>query len=395
MLAPSTGRFSSSSRFMRLLHVQFLVTGIVTALLGPLLPVFIKRCGITDAEAGLLIAAQFTGNFFGSFFATRNLRRSIVFGMTLIGLGVSFLGFTPCSWAPLCTGCYGVGLGLSISAINLIVAGRQPLRRAYSLSLLNFVWCAGAVGSPVLLGWALKKDLVSLTLIAIGACALGLGIAAATMQDTLRASAPAGQSYSAWYGSPFLFFASVLFLYVGLETAVANWAAPYALRLQHSGEALGISAVMCFWLALLVGRIISALLLRHLSEIHVYLAALLASGAGIALLLAARSGVGLIVAASVTGLGLAPVFPLLLSFASAPLLSSRYSGWVFSMAALGGAVIPWLTGRLSTSVASLRIGLVIPASTLVLITVLSLTRAKELRAGAVVVNSLEPATKPF
>ena len=394
MSTPVTRSLSPSSGFVRLLHFQFFMTGIVTALLGPLLLFFIKRCALTDAEAGFLIAVQFSGNFLGSFFATRNLRRSVLLGMTLIGVGVSSLAFVSCRWVPVCIGCYGVGLGLTISAINLIVADRQPFRRAYSLSVLNFVWCAGAVGSPVLVGWAQRNDLVSFALLAIGACALGLALGAGGLPDILRASAGTDHSYSGSYSSPLLFFASVLFLYVGLETAVGNWTAPYGARLQGSGEIIGVSAVTCFWLALLIGRIICALLLRHLSEMRMYLVALLASGVGIVLLLAARSGKQLIVAVSITGLGLAPLFPLLLSFASGALLASRNTGWVFSVAALGGAVIPWLTGRLSTSVSSLRTGLAVPASTLVLIVVLSVMRAKQLR-GELELRNQRPYLKDY
>src|SRR5262249_14563893 len=78
--------------------------------------------------------------------------------------------------------------------------------------------------------------------------------------------------------------------------------------------------------------------------------------------------------ASVTGFGLAPLFPLILSFASDSLLASRNSGWVFSSAGLGGAAVPWLVGQISTQFGSLRAGFVLPASVAVLITALSLTR---------------------
>src|SRR5438132_9588922 len=118
-----------SSLFLAVFYLEFILTGTVTTLLGPLLPVLVKRCAMSDADAGSLVAAQFTGHFVGALFANRNLRTSIAVGMPLIAVGVGTFAFSPCNLSYLCTACYGVGLGLTISAINLIVAVRQSERR--------------------------------------------------------------------------------------------------------------------------------------------------------------------------------------------------------------------------------------------------------------------------
>jgi fucose permease len=56
------------------------------------------------------------------------------------------------------------------------------------------------------------------------------------------------------------------------------------------------------------------------------------------------------------------------------MLACRNSGWVFSSASLGGALVPWLTGQASAQFGSLRVAFMVPAVAAALIVALSLAR---------------------
>jgi len=327
---------------------------------------------MSDAAAGSLVAAQFTGQFVGALFANRNLRSSVLAGVPLITIGVGALPFSSCGLSYLCTACYGVGLGLTISAINLIIAGRQIERRAYSLTLLNLLWGVGAVSSPVLVEWARRHQLLSPTLLAVSIAGLALWLA--MIRSDLSSPQQDTRAAGSWYSPSLLLFGALFFLYVGVETSVGAWTPLYARRMQHVNDSFAASAVGCFWLALLSGRLINAALLRRVPESPIYRLSLAIMLGGLSLFLFSRSSLAVLVAASVTGLGLAPLFPLILSLASDSLLACRNSGWVFSSAGLGGAVVPWLTGQISTQFGSLRAGFMMPACAAVLIVALSLAR---------------------
>lgn len=359
-----------SSRLLALLYLEFALTGIATTLLGPLLPLFIRQCSMSDTAAGSLVAAQFAGQFVGSLFTNRHLRNSVVAGMPLITVGVAALGFSSCSFSYLCAASYGVGLGLTITATNLIIAS-QSERRAYSLILLNFLWGVGAVSSPILVEWARRHQLLPWSLLGFGVVTFGLWLAMICSSLSSPPQTAAG-SGAPWDSPPLLFFGALFFLYVGVETSVGAWTAVYATRMPHVNEPAGASAVGCFWLALLSGRLINAALLRRATERLIYMFSLAIMLAGFSLFLLAKSSVHVLLAASVTGLGLAPLFPLLVSFASDTLLATRNSGWVFSSAGLGGAAVPWLTGQISARSGSLRAGFLLPASAAVIITIFSL-----------------------
>jgi fucose permease len=363
-----------SSRLLWVLYLEFALTGAATTLLGPLIPLWIKRCSLSDANAGLLVAAQFAGGFIGSLFANHNLRTSIFLGMPLIALGLGAFAFASCPLSYLCTACYGVGLGLTMAAINLIVASGQSGRRAYSLTLLNFLWGAGALVSPVLVEWARRHQIVSWSV-------LGLGLVSFILWLIIifgGFSPPAQETHagSNWYSPALLLFGILFFLYVGVETSMGDWTALYATRMQHVNDSIAASSVGCFWLALLAGRLMNAALLRRVPEPVIYWLSLALALGGISIYLFSHSSLQVLFGAAVTALGLAPIFPLMLSFASDSLLAHRHSGWVFASASLGGALVPWLTGQASASFGSLRVAFLVPASAAALIVALSLVRLK-------------------
>jgi len=332
-----------------------------------------KRCALSDANAGLLIAAQFAGGLVGALFANRNLRGSLIAGMPLISIGVGALLFSPCRLSYFCTACYGIGLGLTMAAINLIVAERQSKQRASSLTLLNFAWAVGALSSPMLVEWARRFKILPESLLGLGLAGLVLWLATILGNLSLPA-APETRSEGSWHSPSLLFFGALLFLYVGVETSVGDWTALYAMRVQHANDSVASWAVASFWLALLSGRLLHTALLRRISETLIYWLSLAIALGGMLLYFLSHSSLQVVVAAAVTALGLAPIFPLVVSRASDSLLACRNSGWVFSSASLGGALVPWLTGQASARFGSLRVAFLVPASAATLIVALSLAR---------------------
>jgi fucose permease len=168
-----------------------------------------------------------------------------------------------------------------------------------------------------------------------------------------------------------LIFAVLLFLYVGTETCIAGWITLYAQRNFAGFYAFTPPPATYFWAALILGRAGSAFVLRWTSERSLYTASVTAGLGAFILVLSGHSLAAIILGTILSGLALAPIFPLLLSFATPFLTSRKSGGWVFAFAALGGAVLPWATGKISTTYATLHSGLMVPLAALFSLLVLS------------------------
>jgi FHS family glucose/mannose:H+ symporter-like MFS transporter len=149
---------------------------------------------------------------------------------------------------------------------------------------------------------------------------------------------------------------------VGMEASVGNWMSTYATRVTAWNFTGGSVALAVFWAALLLGRATTPVMLHFLTERRLYRACVIATIAGISLLLAAHSPRVLLAGSALTGLALAPLFPLILSLFLGEIGGSRNAGWVFATAGLGGAVLSWLTGTVSSATGSLRVGLMVPGA---------------------------------
>ncbi len=202
------------------LHILFLMTGTGTTLLGPILPLLMRTWHLHDAQAGVLLAAQFLGAFIGGISVGSHARREL-----LTASAASILGFA-CSRARRLarrrharraagSAVAGFGIGHMVTANN-IIGGRLPEdRRARTLTLLNLSWSLGAILSPILAAWLLPTVPLHTLLgvfAALFACA-GVAvyanidspppIAEAMQQQVLRAtssssSAPCFCSTAAW-----------------------------------------------------------------------------------------------------------------------------------------------------------------------------------------------------
>ena len=84
-----------------LLYAGFALTGVVTTMLGPLLPTLISAWSIDDARAGGLFTAQFAGALVGlaatsALLGRLGTTRVIVGGFAVVAVGV--IGLAPAGW---------------------------------------------------------------------------------------------------------------------------------------------------------------------------------------------------------------------------------------------------------------------------------------------------------
>ena len=360
-------------KFLRLaLFAGFIVTGMVTTLLGPVLPVFIARWNLTDSQAGLFFTTQFSGSMLGVVLSSvilslRGYRDSLVLGFLLMAAGVAGLNSSSQHVALFATAVSGFGFGLAIPATNLCIAEISGARRAAALTLLNMAWGVGAIVCPILLLAGLKISRFTTALLGISLAALLLTILFATVKfDSLAAAATSRETVaqnSAEHRHPLhvpIALALLFYLYVGTEGGISGWAAEAAHRIG-SGAAYTIVPTF-FWAGLLTGRGISALLVSRVKENLFVICGLLLAALGATCLLLADDRPRVILGVLLAGFGLAGVYPIFISWLSKWYgeRARRLGGVMFSMAALGGATVPWTVGFVSQHAHSLRIGLLVP-----------------------------------
>jgi fucose permease len=335
-------------------YAVFFVAGVATTMLSPLMPLFEARWHLDDASAGLLFAAQFVSAVCASgtvgWLAARTGYFALLApGLLLMAAGSAGLALSGWPAALLLVACYGAGLGLVIPAGNLGLAAMHRGSSVRPLALLNLSWCAGAVLAPILVVVAPR-----LFLPLVGACCavLAAGSFAAARQAGFAiepGTAPRG-------GAVGVVVAAILFLYVGTENAMSGWMPTRAVR-GFGENPLWSALPSVFWIAMLAGRALTPALVRRV-KVHVLLyASLLAAMAAALSIIFASGAEWLLAGGALGGLSLAPVFPLTVSQWAEARGRGSTSGLVFSVAGLGGAVVPPLVGLVSTRSHDIRLGM--------------------------------------
>jgi FHS family glucose/mannose:H+ symporter-like MFS transporter len=351
-----------------LIHVGFVLTGVMTTLLGPTLPILSARWSLNDVQAGYLFTSQFASSIIGVAISSwliqrRGYRLTLMLGMVLMGLGAGVLATANWKLGLTSVGIYGAGYGVTSATANLLISELNPTRRAAALNLLNFSWGIGAVGCPFLVAILQRANRMTVfwygmaLLLALEALCLAL-----IRLPTLRSETRRPGTSRIWKTRLFPILGALFFVYVGTETSVGGWIASYARRIDVGPGTFWVMTPSFFWGALLVGRATAPLLLRRMRETSLASAGLVLSCVGVAVLLAAHGMTSIVLGAALTGLGLSSVFPINISLISRWFGDEgvRFGGVMFALAGLGGATLPWLVGLFSALTGNLKAGLVVP-----------------------------------
>jgi fucose permease len=338
-----------------LLYVlAFIALGLITASLGPTLPMLAAHTQTTTSQISWLFIARSTGTISGALLLGKLYDRQAghpLLGGALLGTALIFACIAGAHWVGAVAALF-VFVGWALSLINVggntLIVMVHGARVGPFLSLIHFAYGLGGLLAPLVAKpFATRADAVRQTYLALAALIVPAGLL------LLSAASPLVQPHREKHGSsakltrPVALLLLFFFFEVGAEGAMSGWLFTYAsVRLQHETQAFYINSA--FWAAFTFGRLASIPLTMRFSErqiITVHLTGWLA----LSLLVTGLPNTPMAawVLALSAGLGMAPIFPLALAWTQRSWhLSGQLSGWILMASSLGAMVLPWLIGQL-------------------------------------------------
>lgn len=371
------------ARTLAVLYPAFALTGILHSMGGPLMPSIAAAFHLRDSQSGLLFFLYFGGSSIGALLCRWNYARSMAIGFA--GAAACCMGVATAGrpMLPVVFFLLGIGVGVPMSAVSLFVGRAFPQRTAPILTLLNFVWSTGALLAPLIAARTLEHHSYRSAYGWLAVPSLAAAVACGALLKDLPEPPPKEKSTARVNSLALIVaFALAAFLQVGVENTSTAWLTTYVMREAGIGAALAAAATSVYWFGFLASRgVCSAVLLRARARIVFLVAVGLALAASL-MLAAVPSAAGSKTAMFLLGVGLAPVYPLLIAGFLARANHTSQARWVMATAGFGGSVMPWLAGWISSRTGSMRMGiLTIPVSIALMVTLLPMLRSPREQAN--------------
>lgn len=349
--------------------LSFVALGMITAVLGPAIPQLAANSNSTIETLGTVFTGLFVGALLAQIFSGRlndqlGPRLVLLGGLVLLAAGMVGIAASAALPITLISALIaGLGHGALDISGNVLIAQVWSHRSVTALNILGFAFGAGAVISPALAGLAIRQWSAPLpalwwSILALVICIpLVILFSLAPKHPDGPPSAAAERSV---FGSPWLWIAGLwLLVYVGIENGVAGWTSRFlqdTTAMPADNAALVVSG---YWLALTIGRMVSAVLGTRLTATRLLGIAMLGMIVAGLLSVATVGNQSLSIAAVLLlGFCYAPMHPATISmvttrFKQAP---GRAASIATAMASIGGATIPalhgWLLGQVSPHAAT-------------------------------------------
>lgn len=343
---------------LTLAFIGFISLGLPDAVVGVAWPSVRDRFHLRQSAVGMVLVISGVGYLLSSFFAGRWMQRFgiglVLAGSTgLVAVAMFGFGFSPI-WAAflLCALVHGLGSGAIDSGLNGYAAHHMSARQVI---WLHACYCFGALIGPIVMSTVLANGrhysagyssvggtMLAMSIVFLITCRSWGETSPVTEATPMPMSAGAVLQHSAvWLQM------AVFFLYTGLEVTFSQWTFTVLTESRNvSPDTAGI-AVGVYWGSIGVGRVVSGIIADRVGIDRLLRYCLIGAGCG-ALLFAARLPVEAdFVGLALAGLGLAPVFPCLMSRTPQRLgteLSTHAIGFQIGAAMIGAAAVPGMLG---------------------------------------------------
>ena len=356
-------------RFLKiLLHAGFFASGISAVLIGQVLPILSQKLQLDDRQAGDFFIWQFAGSIVGTlltnWFGRRGKFLTATFlGCFLMAVGSALLNFDSLLMCSIAFLINGLGIGLTLPAINMLILELNVERASSALSTLNFFWGVGAIISQPFVDFLTRgTDILIPTLIlsvVLAAIALLIFVLPAEIEQKPISSRETTVDFDRKIWTRPMAWAIALFgfVHVGFESAMGGWLKTYALRLENVSATF--PPFVLYFLFFVIGRSLAPFLLKYLDDNKMLMFGLLTILSGMTILLFGETTLWTSVGASLAGFGTSWIFPTNLSrftkiFGAS---ATRRATPLFISGTLGAAATTWLIGFVSNKFQNLRSGM--------------------------------------
>jgi len=215
--------------------------------------------------------------------------------------------------------CMGLVGSLILAIVPSALADQHGQGRAAALSEANVISSVASTAAPLMVGWCVPLPggwRLSLGIAALTPMLMGLGFGRGTPPQS---NSGATRLTSARRPLPIRYWVywAALVLAVSVEFCMIFWSADYLENGLGMTKVNAVQAVSLFLAAMIVGRFAGSRLVQRFAPRSVVIASILLAGTGFALYWTTGNAVLGLAGLFLTGLGVASLYPLILSWRSA------------------------------------------------------------------------------
>jgi fucose permease len=359
--------------------VAIFVYGMLSAMLGTILPDLSDRFRLSPRQNGTIAFAQALGLIIaslgvGPLLDNEGKKLGLMIGLALIVTALFALprasGFRSILFLLFLL---GVGGGIVVTGANALVSDVGEAHRASALNMVNLFFGLGGLTTPFIAANLFGRDWIRLCYTIAALTVVSLAIEASTkMPEPTRAGGFVLADAAPVLGHPLLFLLGLfLFLYVSCEVGIWNWL-PRHLIAQGIPESRALNILsLGFALGLLIGRVGVSPILIRVPAITVLLCASVVMAISTFLMLRLSNPFAAAVLVFLAGLSMAPVFPTTLAIVgdNFPRMAGTAIGFVITCGWIGLAVSSRIIGFIAGGDPRRlkRALLVIPASAVLMV----------------------------
>ncbi len=334
--------------------VAIFVYGMISAMLGTILPDLSDRFGLSPRQNGTIAFAQALGLIIaslgvGPLLDNEGKKLGLIIGLALIAIALFALprssGFRSIVFVLFLL---GVGGGIVVTGANALVSDVGEAHRGAALNMVNLFFGLGGLATPFIAANLFGRNWVRLCYTIAALTVVSVAIQASTkMPEPTRAGGFVLAEAAPVLGRPLLFLLGLfLFLYVSCEVGIWNWL-PRHLIAQGIPESHALNILsLGFALGLLIGRVGVSPILIRVPAVTVLLFASVVMAISTFLMLRLSNPFSAAVLVFVAGLSMAPVFPTTLAIVgdNFPRMTGTAIGFVITCGWIGLAVSSRIIG---------------------------------------------------
>jgi fucose permease len=334
--------------------VAIFVYGMLSAMLGTILPDLSDRFRLSPRQNGTIAFAQALGLIIaslgvGPLLDNEGKKLGLMIGLALIATALFALprasGFRSILFLLFLL---GVGGGIVVTGANALVSDVGEAHRATALNMVNLFFGLGGLATPFIAANLFGRNWVRLCYTIAALTVVSLAIEASTkMPEPTRAGGFVLADAAPVLGRPLLFLLGLfLFLYVSCEVGIWNWL-PRHLIAQGIPESRALNILsLGFALGLLIGRVGVSPIFIRVPAITVLLCASVVMAISTFLMLRLSNPLTAAILVFLAGLSMAPVFPTTLAIVgdNFPRMAGTAIGFVITCGWIGLAVSSRIIG---------------------------------------------------